>query len=46
MDTQQSINLAIYKSFEEKGIEFAYPTQTLFMSMMNGNGSEQKELKT
>ncbi len=46
MDIQQAINLAIYKAFEEKGIEFAYPTQTLFMSMMNGNGSEQKELKS
>ena len=46
MDIQQAINLAIYKAFEEKGIEFAYPTQTLFMSMLNGNGSEQKELKS
>ncbi len=46
MDIQQAINLAIYKVFEEKGIEFAYPTQTLFMSMLNGNGSEQKELKS
>jgi len=46
MDIQQAINLAIYKSFEDKSIEFAYPTQTLFMSMLNGNGSEQKELKS
>jgi small-conductance mechanosensitive channel len=46
MDIQQAINLEIYKAFEEKGIEFAYPTQTLFMSMLNGNGSEQKELKS
>jgi small-conductance mechanosensitive channel len=45
MDIQQAINVAIYEQFEQKGIEFAYPTQTLFMSMMNGNGSEQKELK-
>lgn len=29
MDTQQAINLAIYARFEEEGIEFAYPTQTL-----------------
>ena len=29
LDIQQKINLAIYKRFEEKGIEFAYPTQTL-----------------
>jgi small-conductance mechanosensitive channel len=46
MDIQQAINLEIYKVFEEKGIEFAYPTQTLFMSMLNGNGSEQKEIKS
>ena len=46
MDIQQAINLAIYQEFEEKGIEFAYPTQTLFMSMLNGDNSEQKELKS
>lgn len=43
MDIQQAINLAIYKAFEEKGIEFAYPTQTLFMSVLNGKNSEMKE---
>ena len=31
MDIQQAINLNIYRAFEEQGIEFAYPTQTLFM---------------
>lgn len=31
MDTQQAINLLIYNRFAEEGIEFAYPTQTLFM---------------
>lgn len=31
MDVQEEINLAIYRSFEEEGIEFAYPTQTLFL---------------
>ena len=31
MDIQQSINLALYKKFTEEGIEFAYPTQTLFL---------------
>ncbi len=46
MDTQQAINLAVYEQFEQRGIEFAYPTQTLFMSMMNANGTEQKELKS
>jgi len=32
MDTQHSINLNIYSEFEKRGIEFAYPTQTLFVS--------------
>lgn len=32
MDTQQSINLKIYSEFEKRGIEFAYPTQTLFVN--------------
>lgn len=31
MDTQQAINLYIHEQFEENGIEFAYPTQTLFL---------------
>lgn len=34
MDTQQTINLAIYRRFEEEGIEFAYPTQTLFVEKL------------
>ena len=32
MDIQQSINLKVYEEFEKLGIEFAYPTQTLFVS--------------
>ena len=31
MDRQQAINLGIVRTFEEQGIEFAYPTQTLFI---------------
>lgn len=31
MDRQQSINLALFERFAESGIEFAYPTQTLFV---------------
>jgi small-conductance mechanosensitive channel len=31
MDTQQTINLQIYKRFQEEGIEFAYPTQTVYL---------------
>ncbi|GAB4287094.1 MAG: hypothetical protein Kow0098_03140 [Ignavibacteriaceae bacterium] len=36
MDVHQSINLEIYREFEKRGIEFAYPTQTLFVSKVNG----------
>jgi small-conductance mechanosensitive channel len=32
MDTQQAINLALYRKFATEGIEFAYPTQTIFLS--------------
>ncbi|RJO65719.1 MAG: mechanosensitive ion channel family protein [Candidatus Omnitrophota bacterium] len=31
MDIQQEINFAIKEEFEKKGIEFAYPTQTLYL---------------
>ena len=31
MDIQQAINLDIFRQFGEAGIEFAYPTQTLFV---------------
>ena len=36
MDRQQAINLHIMDSFERAGIEFAYPTQTLFMERSEG----------
>jgi small-conductance mechanosensitive channel len=31
MDIQQAINLEIYRRFGEEGIEFAYPTRTLYV---------------
>jgi small-conductance mechanosensitive channel len=31
MDIQQAINLRIHERFEQEAIEFAYPTQTLFL---------------
>jgi small-conductance mechanosensitive channel len=31
VDAQQAINLEIFKRFAEEGIEFAYPTQTVFV---------------
>jgi small-conductance mechanosensitive channel len=35
LDIQQSINLSIMRRFEEQGIEFAFPSQTLYLK---GNG--------
>ena len=35
MDTQQKININIYEEFEKQGIQFAYPTQTVYV---NKNG--------
>lgn len=35
MDIQQTINLEIYRKFEEQGIDFAYPTQTVFVENPN-----------
>lgn len=31
MDIQQDINLSLLRRFEEEGIEFAYPTRTVFI---------------
>lgn len=43
MDIQQAINLKIYQMFEENGIEFAYPTQTLFLTK-EGNDHSSREV--
>lgn len=40
MDKQQEINISLLKMFEKEGIEFAYPTQTVYMSSA---ASSQKE---
>jgi len=32
MDTQQEINFTMKEQFEKEGIEFAYPTQTIFIN--------------
>ncbi len=34
MDIQQAINLALFERFAQEGIEFAYPTQTLYVYPM------------
>lgn len=35
MDAQQTINLALKAAFEHQGIEFAYPTQLLYLHQTN-----------
>lgn len=40
MDVRQEANLAIMKRFEKEGVEFAYPTQTLYMQ---GTTSETRD---
>ena len=37
MDIQQKINLALYKQFDEQGIEMAYPTRTIYMRQEAGS---------
>ncbi len=44
MDIHQAINLTIFKEFEKRGIEFAYPTQTLFVSKDNSSNSVKSEV--
>jgi small-conductance mechanosensitive channel len=41
MDVQQAINLHIYETFANEGIEFAYPTQTLFVEAEGRNGADE-----
>jgi len=44
MDTQQDINLKIFRKFSEEGIEFAYPTQTLYISRSEAvEGGKEKD---
>ncbi len=37
MDSQQAINLGLYRKFKEEGIEFAYPTRTVFVADSGNN---------
>ena len=36
MDIQQAINLRIHERFEQEGIAFAYPTQTVYVHRVDG----------
>jgi small-conductance mechanosensitive channel len=40
MDRQQAINLGIARAFEARGIEFAYPTQTVYLSRLDASEEE------
>lgn len=40
MDIQQAINLKIHEEFEKEGIQFAYPTQTVFMIPQGSNSAK------
>jgi small-conductance mechanosensitive channel len=39
MDTQQAINLEVFRQFESEGLAFAYPTRTLILEPGGGSGS-------
>ncbi len=42
MDIQQAVNLKIFEDFASRGIEFAYPTQTLYLNKeTDAGGAEQ-----
>jgi len=36
MDEQQTINFAIFRGFQNEGIEFAFPSQTLYVPELKG----------
>jgi small-conductance mechanosensitive channel len=38
MDIQQKINFALREEFDKRGIEFAYPTQTLYLNVPKEEG--------
>lgn len=44
MDIQQAINLRIYEDFEAAGIEFAYPTRTLYVRQLEATEDNQPGL--
>ncbi len=39
MNTQHSINLALFKCFQEEDIQFAYPTQTVYFQRQVGTAA-------
>ncbi len=43
MDIQQAINLELFQRFSAEDIEFAYPTQTIYLGNGNKNNNGHKE---
>ncbi|SFD14237.1 mechanosensitive ion channel family protein [Massilia yuzhufengensis] len=41
MDVQQAINLALFERFAEEGIDFAYPTQTLYLARARAGAAQE-----
>ncbi len=39
MDTQQAVNLALFRRFQAEGIGFAYPTRTVHLQPADGTGA-------
>jgi len=44
MDVQQAINFRIHEAFEALGVDFAYPTQTLWLAGNAGPDAQQKRV--
>ncbi len=44
MDTQEAINIELYRYFEKEGIEFAYPTRTVHVNF-ESNGKDAQSVK-
>lgn len=44
MDIQQNINLRLFEEFEKRGIEFAYPTQSIFLTPTEKDNSKTEML--
>ncbi len=42
MDIQQAINMEIFNKFEKEGIEFAYPTQMVYVNNSDSDNTENR----
>lgn len=43
MDVQQSINLRLHRELQQRGVEFAYPTQKLYVVSQDATGDSPNE---